>query len=235
MSISEKFEVIADAVYDKGLNDGKKSQYDEFWDAYQNYGKLTNYKMAFAGRGWDNETFKPKYDIGGTAATTMFQESLISGSLIDICKEYNIKIHTENCIGFQNMFYSAKFTEIPEIDCRKASKGGLQYAFYQSYNLVKLEKLILNDVGDTLFQSSFYRCDALSDITIEGVIGQDISFSYSPLSVASIESIISALKDYKGTSSDGVNTVTFKASAFNVNSEEWRTQIQAKGWNVTTV
>ena len=28
MSIADKFEVIADAVYDKGVSDGKKSEYE---------------------------------------------------------------------------------------------------------------------------------------------------------------------------------------------------------------
>ena len=68
MSIADKFEVIADAVYDKGVSDGKKSECDEFWDVFQNYGNgpVDGYEYAFMYRHWTDENFKPKYDINGT-------------------------------------------------------------------------------------------------------------------------------------------------------------------------
>ena len=59
MSIAEKFEVIADAVYDKG----KKDEYDAFWDVFQQNGTLTFYGYAFSGHGWNKDNFKPKYPI----------------------------------------------------------------------------------------------------------------------------------------------------------------------------
>ena len=37
--------------------------YDTFWDTYQQNGKRTNYQYAFSGKGWNDTTFKPKYDI----------------------------------------------------------------------------------------------------------------------------------------------------------------------------
>lgn len=59
MSIAEKFEIIADAVYEKGV----EKEYDRFWDSYQNYGKSTSYINSFAGTNWNDEVFKPKYPI----------------------------------------------------------------------------------------------------------------------------------------------------------------------------
>ena len=63
MSIAEKFEVIADAVYEKGelmgyengrnegleegyasgVIEGKEAEYNTFWETYQNKGNQTNY------------------------------------------------------------------------------------------------------------------------------------------------------------------------------------------------
>ena len=45
MSIAEKFEVIADAVYEKG----KQDERSDFWDIYQKNGaQVSNYTYAFA-------------------------------------------------------------------------------------------------------------------------------------------------------------------------------------------
>ena len=56
-------------VYEKG----RESEYDRFWDAYQNYGKRRYYASFFNNEGWDDQTFDPKYDIvcGGNAASML--------------------------------------------------------------------------------------------------------------------------------------------------------------------
>ena len=53
----------AEAKYNEGVAAGKKSEYDAFWDAYQQNGERTNYAYAFAGSCWTPETLKPKYPI----------------------------------------------------------------------------------------------------------------------------------------------------------------------------
>lgn len=79
MSIAEKFEVLADAVYEKG----KQAQHNEFWDTYQkNPNQLdpppkTNYKYMFGGEGWNSETFKPKYDMIGSSFERTFHSAAI--------------------------------------------------------------------------------------------------------------------------------------------------------------
>ena len=56
MSIAEKFEVIADAVYEKG----KKDEHDKLWDAFQDNGTRTYYTNGFQGnQGWDKNNFYP--------------------------------------------------------------------------------------------------------------------------------------------------------------------------------
>lgn len=46
---------------------GKKAEYDSFWDAYQENGNRRDYSNAFYNK-WNDETFKPKYDIIATSA-----------------------------------------------------------------------------------------------------------------------------------------------------------------------
>ena len=42
---------------------GQKSEYDRFWDAYQDNGERTNYEYAFGGAGWTQDLFNPKYSF----------------------------------------------------------------------------------------------------------------------------------------------------------------------------
>lgn len=42
---------------------GMQTEYDRFWDTYQDEGNRTDYTNAFSGIGWVNEIFKPKYPI----------------------------------------------------------------------------------------------------------------------------------------------------------------------------
>ena len=62
MSIADKLTQIAEneqAVFDAG----KKSEYDTFWDSYQENGNKVAYRLAFFGSGWNDTTFHPKYPI----------------------------------------------------------------------------------------------------------------------------------------------------------------------------
>ena len=76
MSIAEKLAKIAEneqAVFEAG----KKSEYDTFWDVYQENGNMTYYAYAFAGVGWTQSVFKPKYNIEPVTPTSMFSSSRI--------------------------------------------------------------------------------------------------------------------------------------------------------------
>ena len=70
MSIAEKLTAIAanqQAVFDAGA----KSEYDRFWDAYQNKGNNKFYVYAFAGERWNDNTYNPKYTIVPTGNCQM--------------------------------------------------------------------------------------------------------------------------------------------------------------------
>ena len=70
MSIAEKLAKIAEneqAVFEAGV----KSEYDRFWDVYQENGNMTYYAYAFAGVGWTQSVFKPKYNIEPVTPTSV--------------------------------------------------------------------------------------------------------------------------------------------------------------------
>ena len=210
MSIAEKFETIADAVYEKG----KEKEWSDFWDACQEAkeGVATRayYKLAFCGYGWTEKNFKPKYDIKPiNNADNMFQESKINGSLIEILKECNVTFDTSGLTGgISYGFSGTQFTEIPTIDVSKSTVNyALSNAFPTNFKLVKIEKIILRDDGTQPFNNTFVNNTKLEEIRFEGEIGQDISFIHSPLSMESVKDIILHLKDYSDKSANPTLTL----------------------------
>lgn len=66
----------ADISMDYHKSYGMQTEYDRFWDASQDNGRRTNYNYGFAGDGWDDEAFKPKYDlIGASYVNNLFQSN----------------------------------------------------------------------------------------------------------------------------------------------------------------
>ena len=236
MSISEKFEVIADAVYDKG----KQDEYDRFWDAFQQNGSRKTYAYGISGVGWTIDTFKPKYDLIATdSATFMFCTSAIRGDLGGILDELGIKLDTTGCTSMSYMFRTSQFTVLPTIDCRACY--ALTYLFANMSYLTTIEKWILPTSKSQNFSYAFLSDDKLTDINeIEGTFYKSIDFSYSPLNVATMKRIISHLENYNGTSSSGTNILTFnsdcwarlEADSSAPDGGKWSEYVQSLGWSI---
>ena len=223
MSIGEKFEAIADEVYEAG----KKSQYDEFWDNFQDYGKRTIYVRTF-GYNWNDVNFKPKYDM---IVTGSLQYAFAYSDITDIAarlEECNVKFDTTKATSFSEMIIVSKVTRLPELNTYGVT--GFARAFVGA-NLVTIDKLILKEDGSQTFNNTFQGDSKLENIEIEGKIGNDISFSNSSkLTYESLMSIISALKDYSGTTT--TRTLTLHATAKAKLSESDMAIARQKGWDI---
>ena len=134
------------------FNAGKKIAYDEFWDSYQQNGNRLDYGRAFSGAGWNNTTFKPKYDIiiDGNATNSeifLFDRCAINGSLKQILENQGVKLKFQNLGGISRMtrlFYNNNgFTELPTIDFSTATirKGFLVILIIFSMLLHGIKKL----------------------------------------------------------------------------------------------
>ena len=234
MSIAEKFEIIADAVYDKG----KQSEYDAFWDKFQQSGNRRSYAYGISGLGWTKETFKPKYDlIAKESATFMFCTSAIKGDLGEILNDLGIRLDTTGCKAMTYMFRASQFTALPTIDCRACAN--ISYIFANMTYLTTIEKWILPTTSSQNFASAFLSTDKLTDINeIEGTFYKSIDFSYSPLSVATMKRIIGHLENYSGTSS--TNVLTFNTDCWSRLDADstapdgglWSEYVQSLGWSI---
>ena len=84
MSIAEKLTTVAENV-SKVYEAGKKAEYDEFWDSFQENGNRTAYTNAFSYGGWTDEIYNPKYTIKPTSCNNLFAAaSYLTDTKVDI-------------------------------------------------------------------------------------------------------------------------------------------------------
>lgn len=211
MSIAEKLTTIAENQQ-KVYEAGQKSEYDRFWDTFQNYGGEANYYNAFTYNKFTDENFNPKYDLISVAGVSPFQLSFYNAKNITDTKVAMIS----NTTNFSSTFGNCE-------------------------NLITIRRIVLNcDIEKAT--AMFTNCKALKNITIEGdgKIACDISIVQSPLTVNSMKSIISHLKNFKGTENELKYTVTFssqcwtalEADSASPDGGTWREYVVSTlGWN----
>lgn len=222
-----------DDVYEAG----KKSEYDLFWDTYQQNGTRVAYDNAFAeatsGMMWQaGTTYRPKYPIVPTRAENMYYATRLP---YEALKEVDFS----NCTSFRSTFAYASTPHLGVIDARKATV--MNSCCGWSGALTTIDKLIVAET--TPYYACFGSCKNLTNITFEGTIAQNgLDFKdCKNLSRESIESVIECLSE----SATGL-TVTFsKASvdkAFETSggandgetSDEWAVLVATKpNWTIT--
>ena len=224
--------------YAEGYEEGKTEGYDSFWDTFQKNGKRDSYESAFA-YGWTDETFKPKYDLRLTYATRLFQYTGIV-DLAGILATQGVVLDTSGCTALLQMFQGAEITHIPALDLSKSTNNN--YAFGSYCKVQTIDKLIVTEI--TQFSTStFGDAKNLRNITFEGSIGMSIYFQHSPLTAASINSVITHLSDTVTG-----RTATFKLSAVNTafeteegladgsSSQVWLDLMATKSnWNISLI
>ena len=157
--------------YDEGFADGKKAEYDEFWDDFQDNGNRNNYYYTFTqnttARSWTDKTYNPKYPIicvGQQGASNMFS--------------YNVDITD---------------TKVPI-----RIEGSTNMAFYSAKNLRTIRTLTFVE-STTITNNTFGSCTELVDIEFDGVIANNLNLSWS--TKLNAKSIVSAVEHLSSTTS----------------------------------
>ena len=232
----------------EGIEEGRALEHSDFWDAYQLNGVRTNYYRAFGNHnssslswGWNEVTFRPKYDIKPSAMQQGFVY-LDVGDLDALLKECGVVFDTQNCTAFQQAFQNARITVFPTLHLKECTDLGSVFA--NCPNLHTVRKIIFESGAKISFASLFTNCTRLANIDeIEGSIEHNISFSSSPLTGETMKRIILHLKDYS-TDAPFTYTLTLKDSCktalqadtetvkFNGEDYTYFELITAKGWNL---
>lgn len=199
-----------DKAVETSEEQGRQQAYDEFWDSYQQSGTLTNYQYAFAGYGWNDTNFWPKYDIiltAGYTGTNMFWSNAVS-SLKQRLIECEIILDTSKSQYMSSMFQSIVSSELPTINMSNCDLGAT-YTF-SSPNIVTIDEIVFSEKTN-IATSTFNNATKLTSVLFSGIIAKTIDLHWSTLlDKASIVSLFNTLS----TTTTGL-TLTLSKTAVN--------------------
>lgn len=227
-------------AYDTGLIQGSDIYYNAFWDNFQRYGTRTIYGNAF-GSGWNTSLFQPKYDLIVTNGYMMFfhnteADKIVIDDFVEFCNARGIRLDISGASNLNYCFYAL---ETKRFGCLSViSATGL--GNFLGWKVETIDELVSSE--KTKWDSTTFKASTkLANVTMSGTIGNSIYFQYNPLTVDSMKSIISCLKDYVGTDNEGVNAVKFSSACWEAleasgpapHGGTWQNYIIAiKGWLV---
>lgn len=236
MSVATKLQTIAEneqRVYEAG----KQAEWNAFWDSYQQNGNRIDYQRAFAGGGWNKQTFRPKYDIilTGSNGSHIFRNGDVT-SKVDMTQlktEHRIDIDFSQCTSLSYSFAGSMFSVIDLVDGSSATS--FNNTFYGGYGncLTRIERVIITEKC-TDFKDCFERNNSLTYIGFEGVIAANgLSFRYcSLIEKETFIKLFECLQD-KTTDTSGTEwKVTLGSTNLAKLTEEELLIAKNKGWAV---
>lgn len=227
--------------FDEVYEAGKQAEYDAFWDTFQENGNRDNYRLAFAGKGWTTENFKPKYDIRPRSNYhyMLFYESTLEGDLVEILNKCGVVLDFSNTAGWaQYVFDRSKITRVGKCDFLGCNTMA---ATFSNSPLHTIDEVVVN--ANMVYRSAFDNCTELQNLKFSGVIGQSgLNFQWSTkLSKASIISVINALS----TTTSGLSIILPKTAVdrefeegdrLGSDSQEWEEILQNhSNWTISLV
>ena len=247
MSLAEKLTAIAEnekKVHEAGKAEGVKSEYDRFWDGFQDYGNRNDFAHSFGGSAWAADgLLPPKYPItlrkSYASCQGMFGRFNRPAS-IDYSKPlYDLsavcdKIDFSKVTEANDTFKDARARNI-SVDLSGCTK--LSYTF-SSGDGGSLENITLKVTENlTTIKYAFMYQNFLTNLifTEDSVIacsGLDLQWSTS-LNKTSITSIINALS----TTATG-KSVTLSKAAVNkaFTTDEWKALTDTRtNWTISLV
>ena len=236
MSIAEKLTTIAEnlpKVYDSGVDKGEGN----VWDIIQNFGTRPTYDYCFFN--WRGvEYIRPKYKVvypentSGDTFRSVFENCYklkkIEAKYFDFSNRTpNTSASSTGC-NYATFRNNGRLEEIEDIGLQA---GGYYFTWGWCQKLHTIA--VMRCVKDGTYYSPFTQCYELQNITIEGVIGNNISFAdCSKLTIESLRSIISALYDFVENCETETRTLTLHQNAYDRSPEEIIEEAKEKGWSV---
>lgn len=231
----EGHEVGYNSGYTEGNTNGKSDNLKKIWDGIQKNGNRTNYNYAFMNQSWDEETFRPNYDINcGYETRAMFQDCNFKGSLKKALDNAGVKLDTSKCVYFYVVYYNMpNLTEAPQLDLRKVT-GTMTNILTECPKLKRIDGGIICSENTNFVSDTFRtKVTALEDCIFSGVIGKSIKLStLTGLNHESIMSAINCLKDYSEDTGSTTHTITLGSTLQNKLTATEIAVATEKGWTV---
>ena len=173
MTLAEKLAILGtntQKVYASGI----AAEYDRFWDAYQQRGNRTVYTYAFAGTGWTDAIYNPKYPIKhvGTATSNLFNgNSVITDTKVTIdVTGGNLQMGFANCSSLKT---------IPLIICDENTPFDSAFASCRKLEHIRFDGIIGKSV-------SFSACTLLTAESIDSILSHLGGTATSTLTLPSV-------------------------------------------------
>jgi hypothetical protein len=237
MSIAEKLSTIAEneqKVYDAGYDKAEQDKDLETWKILTGNGTRLRYERAFYGCSFPKDysfvkPVTPKY------CERMFYD--MKGQFpknVDFSNVTALSGSNESNMTFAIFAWSVNATYLCDMKLQAPMAYVSTWAYCKAVKTI--EKIRVKK--ETQFLGGaiglpFLKCDALENVTFEGVIGQNLSLSSSSaLSYASLKNIISCLYDFVGNGETVTRTLTLHATAKARLTEDDVKAITDKGWTL---
>lgn len=233
MSIAEKFEVIADEVYDKGVSDENLEVTNKITVNNTRF----HYHLGFQYSNWSGYKFafpiKPTGYIGQMFYSCSEMTELPTP--LDFSAIFTAEGYTEDTVTYRKGVFAhcLKLECVPDLNMRVL--GGLEDWFTRCWKLHTIEMLRVNE--NTIYNNTFNACSELQNIAFDGVIGQNISFvDCLLLTDASLENIAQHLKDFLPEWKEGDGNkaiITLHATVKErIKNTEIENLIKSKKWGI---
>ena len=208
-----------------GKEEGKQAEKKAFWDDWQWDGTRTDYFNAC--RYWKFSSFRPGHDLYPTNASNMFAFSEMPFSLIEELEQAGKVLDTSNATDIAGIFWSADFTETPEVKAVKCKN--INNVYYNCYSMKKATLTIEADVTSAV--GTFSGCNALEDFTLNGTL--PISLDLSPCIKMSRNGFYSVFNAMSTTVTGQTLTVSQRAVNAAFTEEEWNTLTATRpNWSI---
>lgn len=240
MDIAEKI-LQSKQDFDDVYEAGQKSEYDRFWDNFQENGNRVTYFGAFSGVCWTQETLKPKYKIApndGTSTTLrygaeMFWRCNRSGKTRLDFSQIADKFDFSKCNVLTSLFAASSVDNI-YVDMSGASNGNSMFSLSDS-GLGAISITLKVSDKTTSMGSAFYGNKNLENLifTDDSVLGCPLDLSWSTkLTHGSLMSVINALKDYSENTSGIAHKLILGSTNLDKLTDEEKAIATEKGWTL---
>ena len=229
------------------FDEGKQSEYDRFWDAFQDNGNRTDYANAFIDFGWQPDTLRPKYTCKVVQGGGMFTRCYWRRpNIVEPMDISHISIDVTEATNCGAMFANANIKAVTLIFGDKITS--LNNAFTKGSGdgkPMEITLLVPNPNCDWTNAFAYHNVKELNLLegTVIGTGGFNVQWA-TGLSKANITSIINALSDSTNGLSVTLSTAAV-AEAFRtpgstlpdgVLSKEWKSLVTTKPfWNIILV
>ncbi len=226
---------------DTGYSLGRREEYDNFWDAFQEDGSRRDYKDAF-GAFWNAKIFTPKYDIIAEGdASGIFRDMSRTPvpNIKTVCKNFGIRLDLSGATSLAEAFKYCSSPELPTLDLSLATDLTDMFSYSEIVNVEKIISSETTEWSETAF--GYYNQSDIEHCIFDGVIAKSIDIT--PLRYLDKESIVSLVNTLSNETNglevkimrSAVNKAFETSTGANngVSSAEWTSLAGSKpNWNI---